>query len=100
LLRQLLETDVDFEASANQPVYICSAAITERRLTGLVSEVAGIDFGTPEQVSIKKLIEQSDERLKQGDNSAVINYYFQMMYGKGYKGGDLWSSTGTNDRVR
>ncbi|KAJ5711357.1 hypothetical protein N7488_005513 [Penicillium malachiteum] len=86
---RLLETDSIFSSAANQPVYICSAAITERRLTELVSEVTGIDFGTPEQVSVNELIKESDERLKQGDKSAIINYYFQMMYGEGYKGGDF-----------
>ncbi|KAJ5369763.1 NAD(P)-binding protein [Penicillium cataractarum] len=86
---KLLETDSKFEAAANQPVYVCSAAVTERRLTKIVSEVTGIDFGTPEQVSVKELIEASDERLKNGDQSAIINYYFQMMYGEGYKGGDF-----------
>ncbi|KAJ5753991.1 NAD(P)-binding protein [Penicillium nucicola] len=95
---KLLGTDSIFEAAANQPVYICSARITERRLTELVSEVTGIDFGTPEQVLVKKLIEESDERLKQGDKSAIINYYFQMMYGEGYKGGDFMEFN-WNDRL-
>lgn len=85
---KLLETDSNFEAAANQPVYISSAVVTEHRLTELVSEVIGIDFGTPEQVSVKALVEQSDERLKPGDKSAIIDYYFQMMYGEGYKGGE------------
>ncbi|OGM41194.1 hypothetical protein ABOM_009570 [Aspergillus bombycis] len=86
---KLLESNSNFEAAANQPVYICSAAVTERHLTGLVSEVTGIDFGTPEEVSVKELITKSDEKLKQGDKSVIINYYFQMMYGEGYKGGDF-----------
>ncbi|KAL3259738.1 hypothetical protein ABHI18_005106 [Aspergillus niger] len=78
-----------FEAAANQPVYICSAVITERRLTKMVSEILGIDFGTPEDVDVKKLIEESDERLKRGDMAAVIDHYFQMMYGEGYMGGEF-----------
>ncbi|GAB1200187.1 hypothetical protein APSETT444_009554 [Aspergillus pseudonomiae] len=86
---KLLESHSNFEAAANQPVYICSAAVTERHLTQLVSEVTGIDFGTPEEVSVKELIAKSDEKLKQGDKSVIINYYFQMMYGEGYKGGDF-----------
>ncbi|OOF90105.1 hypothetical protein ASPCADRAFT_135442 [Aspergillus carbonarius ITEM 5010] len=86
---KMLESESTFEATANQPVYICSAAVTERRLTELVSEVTGIDFGVPEEVSVKELIAASDEKLKQGDKSVVINYYFQMMYGEGYKGGDF-----------
>ncbi|KAJ6032126.1 hypothetical protein N7540_002858 [Penicillium herquei] len=96
---KLLETDSIFNSAANQPVYICSAAITERRLTELVSEITGIDFGTPEQVSVKELIKESDERLKQGDRSAIINYYFQMMYGEGYKGGDFMEFN-WNERLR
>ncbi|PYI12697.1 NAD(P)-binding protein, partial [Aspergillus sclerotiicarbonarius CBS 121057] len=86
---KMLESDSKFEATANQPVYICSAAVSERRLTELVSEVTGIDFGTPENVSVKELIAASDEKLKQGDKSVIINYYYQMMYGEGYKGGDF-----------
>ncbi|KAL4899093.1 hypothetical protein BDW74DRAFT_184097 [Aspergillus multicolor] len=86
---RLLGSDSIFEAAANQPVYICSAAVTERRLTELVAEVTGVDFGAPQHVSVKELIEESDERMRKGDVSAIINYYFQMMYGEGYKGGDF-----------
>lgn len=86
---KLLSDDSKFEAAANQPVYICSAIVTERRLTQLVSDVTGIEFGTPENVSVKELIQLSDEKLKQGDKSVIINYYYQMMYGEGYMGGDF-----------
>ncbi|PYH99773.1 NAD(P)-binding protein [Aspergillus ellipticus CBS 707.79] len=88
-IAKILEQDSKFEAAANQPVYICSAAVTERRLTKMVAEVTGIDFGTPEEVSVKELIAASAEKLKQGDKSAMVSYYFQMMYGEGYKGGDF-----------
>ncbi|RAH75388.1 aromatic alcohol reductase [Aspergillus aculeatinus CBS 121060] len=85
---RLLE-DGSFEAAANQPVYICSAAVTERQLTRLVAEVLGTDFGASEEVSVKELIAESDRKLMQGDQSVVVNYYFQMMYGDGYRGGDF-----------
>lgn len=86
---KLMETDKNFDGSANQPVYICSAATSESHLTKLVSEVTGIDFGTPEQVSVEDVMKETEERIKQGDKSAAINYYYQMMYGEGYKGGDF-----------
>ncbi|PYH33640.1 aromatic alcohol reductase [Aspergillus neoniger CBS 115656] len=85
---KLLEP-TNFEAAANQPVYVCSAVVTERGLTKIVSEVLGVDFGVPEDVEVKKLIEESEERLKRGDMSAIINYYYQMMYGEGYLGGEF-----------
>ncbi|GAT23354.1 hypothetical protein RIB2604_01704920 [Aspergillus luchuensis] len=85
---KLLEP-TNFEAAANQPVYVCSAVVTERGLTKIVSEVLGVDFGMPEDVEVKKLIEESEERLKRGDMSAIIDYYYLMMYGEGYLGGEF-----------
>ncbi|PYH80483.1 NAD(P)-binding protein [Aspergillus uvarum CBS 121591] len=85
---QLLEP-ATFEPAANQAVYICSAAVTERQLTRLVAEVLGTEFGTPKEVSVKELIAESDRKLMQGDQSVIINYCFQMMYGEGYRGGDF-----------
>ncbi|PYI33227.1 hypothetical protein BP00DRAFT_470715 [Aspergillus indologenus CBS 114.80] len=78
-----------FEPAANHAVYICSAAVTERQLTRLVAEVLEMEFGTPEEVSVKELIAESDRKLMQGDQSVIVNYYFQMMYGEGYRGGDF-----------
>ncbi|PYI14495.1 NAD(P)-binding protein [Aspergillus violaceofuscus CBS 115571] len=78
-----------FEAAANQAVYICSAAVTQRQLTRLVAEVLGMEFGTPGEVSVKALIAESDRKFMQGDQSVMINYYFQMMYGEGYRGGEF-----------
>ncbi|PYH75042.1 aromatic alcohol reductase [Aspergillus vadensis CBS 113365] len=86
---KLLESTTNFEAAANQPVYICSAVVTERGLTKIVSEVLGVEFGMPEDVEVRKLIEESEERLKRGDMSAIINYCYQMMYGEGYLGGEF-----------
>ncbi|KAJ5099267.1 NAD(P)-binding protein [Penicillium argentinense] len=53
---KLLGNESTFEAAVNQPIYICSAAVSERRLTELVSDFTGIDFGIPEEVSVREVI--------------------------------------------
>lgn len=83
-----------FAETTNQPVYIHSAAISERMMTDLAAKVTGIDFGTVEDgkivdLNVDELVREADEKLMNGDRSAMFNYYFQMMYGKGYGGTDF-----------
>ncbi|RSL90775.1 hypothetical protein CEP51_000595 [Fusarium floridanum] len=92
-----------FAETANQPVYIHSAAISERLLTDLASKVTGIDFGTVEDgriadLDIDELVRDSDEKRSKGDMSGMFNYYYQMMYGKGYGGPDF-KELSWNDRL-
>ncbi|KAF4539864.1 Isoflavone reductase family protein [Lasiodiplodia theobromae] len=80
-----------FQDSANKPVYIYSAAVSERYLTKLTAEVTGIDFGTVEDGRIEdldteQLCRMADEKRSQGDMSVMLLYYFQIMYGKGHEG--------------
>ncbi|KJZ70821.1 hypothetical protein HIM_09780 [Hirsutella minnesotensis 3608] len=81
-----------FDETANQAVYMYSAAVNERMLTDLASKVTGIDFGTIEggqiaNVDVDQLMQETDEKWKKGDKSVVFNYFYQTMYGKGYGGG-------------
>lgn len=81
-----------FEQTANQPVYIYPAAISERHMTRLASEVTGTDFDAVEDSKIpdldtEQLMLEADEKIAKGDMPAMFQNYFQMMYGKGY-GGD------------
>lgn len=92
-----------FEETTNQPVYIYSAAITERYLTRLVSTITGIDFGTVEDgkivdLDVDTLARDAAEKLEIGDKSAMFGFYFQMMYAKGYGGIDF-KSLSWNDRL-
>ncbi|KAJ3544620.1 hypothetical protein NM208_g2956 [Fusarium decemcellulare] len=92
-----------FAETANQPVYIYSAAVSERLLTDLASKVTGIDFGTIEDgrianLDVNDLIRDADEKRKKGDLSGMFNYYFQMMYGEGYGGADF-QELSWNDRL-
>ncbi|GME30555.1 uncharacterized protein B0J15DRAFT_477197 [Neofusicoccum parvum] len=75
-----------FEETANTPIYMYSAAISERYLTQLASEVAGVEFKVS-HVDTEDLTREADAGLEKGDVSKMFYYYFQMMYGKGY-GGD------------
>ncbi|KAI8234432.1 hypothetical protein K4K55_004776 [Colletotrichum sp. SAR 10_96] len=83
-----------FEETANKPVYFYSAAISEKMLTRLASEATGIDFGSVEDgripnLKVEDMFRDANERLVKGDKSAMITYYFPMMYGEGYGGTDF-----------
>lgn len=84
----------NFEETANKAVYFYSAAVSERLLTRLATEVTGIDFGSVEDgrildLNVDNMVREADERLAKGDKSAFISYYFPMMYSKGYGGTDF-----------
>ncbi|CAI0641800.1 unnamed protein product [Colletotrichum noveboracense] len=83
-----------FEETANKPVYFYSAAINEKMLTRLASEATGIDFGSVEDgripdLKVEDMVRDANERLAKGDKSAMITYYFPMMYSEGYGGTDF-----------
>lgn len=83
-----------FEETANQAVYLYSAAVSERSLTDLVSKVTGIDFGTVEDgritnLSVDQIISEAEKKLAAGDKSGMQAFYFKMMYGDGYGGTDF-----------
>ncbi|KAF4835193.1 putative pinoresinol-lariciresinol reductase 3 [Colletotrichum tropicale] len=83
-----------FEETANKPVYFYSAAISEKMLTRLASDATGIDFGSVEDgripnLKVEDMVRDANERLAKGDKSAMITYYFPMMYSEGYGGTDF-----------
>ncbi|OTA57660.1 NAD(P)-binding protein [Hypoxylon sp. EC38] len=83
-----------FEETANKPIYMYSAAVSERMLTSLVSKVTGIDFGTVEDgritnISVDQAIEEGERKIANGDKSGMLAYYYKMMYGDGYGGTDF-----------
>lgn len=94
----------NFEETANKPVYFYSAAVSERLLTRLATEVTGIDFGSVEDgrildLNVDHMVREADERLAKGDKSAFISYYFPMMYSKGYGGTDF-KELSWNEKLR
>ncbi|BCR87265.1 uncharacterized protein ACHE_31252A [Aspergillus chevalieri] len=84
----------NFADTANQAAYIYSAAVTERKLTVIVSKILGVDFGSVENgsvpyVNIGELMEKAKGQLAAGDISGMLNYYYVMMYEEGYGGKDF-----------
>lgn len=80
---------VNLADTANQAVYIYSAAVTERKLTAMVARILGVDFGSVEDgripdVSVGELMEKAKEQLAAGDMTGMLNYYYVMMYEEGY----------------
>ncbi|KAK9414363.1 putative NmrA-like domain-containing protein [Seiridium unicorne] len=91
------------DETANQPVYIYSAAISERQLTRLAAEVTGINFGDVEggriaDLDVDRMVKDAEDKFARGDNSGWFSYFFQMMYGKGY-GGTEFRDLAWNNRL-
>ncbi|KAI1660578.1 NAD(P)-binding protein [Daldinia decipiens] len=91
------------DETANKSVYIHSAAVSERLLTKLASEVTGIDFGDVESgkildLDIDLMVTEAEEKLAKGDKSGWSSFYYQMMYAKGY-GGEDFEKLSWNERL-
>lgn len=84
----------------NKPVYVYSAAITERQITSIVSRLTGIDFEI-ENIDVKAGARAYYGELEAGrdprrDPKMMFNLYFLMMYAEGY-GGDYRDSLAMNE---
>ncbi|KAH7006902.1 hypothetical protein EDB80DRAFT_644980 [Ilyonectria destructans] len=82
-----------YTETTNRPIYIYSAAVSEKILTDVATKVTGIDFGSVEggqiqDLDVEQLRVQADKLTSEGDKSAWFDYYYTFMYGKGY-GGDF-----------
>ena len=77
------------EETRNKPVYVYSAAVTEKQVTDLVSKITGIKFEV-QHADVRKDADEALAILKRGEKikwSKMVSLYFLMMYGEGY-GGD------------
>ncbi len=75
------------EATKNKTIYVYSAVMSERKMTSLVSKLAGIDFKEDNQ-SIEAITKDAFEALEKGDMSKKQNFYIPFCFGDGY-GGDF-----------
>ncbi|KAM0248670.1 hypothetical protein ACHAQJ_009377 [Trichoderma viride] len=71
----------------NKPVYVYTAAVTERKLTQMATEITGVQFKV-RNVSVEDAIKVGYEGLKEGDNGKIMSFYKALMFGKEY-GGDF-----------
>jgi NmrA-like family len=75
------------EATRNKPIYIYSAAVSERQVTKLASKLTGIEF-KEKHLSIETITREAFEAVEKGDMSKMGNFYVPFCFGDGY-GGDF-----------
>jgi hypothetical protein len=71
----------------NKPVYVYTAAVTERKLTEMATKITGVQFKVRNE-SVEDAIKTGYEGLKEGDNGKIMSFYKAFMFGKEY-GGDF-----------
>ena len=69
------------------PIYIYSAAVSERQMHDVVKKITAIEFEEV-HVSIDAVIKETQEAMQKGDMSKMMNFYLPFCFGKGY-GGDF-----------
>lgn len=71
----------------NQSVYVYSAALSEKKVTDIVSKITEIKFEETE-VSIESVTKDAYEAIEKGDMSKMMSLYIPFCFGEGY-GGDF-----------
>ena len=75
------------EETKNKPIYVYSAAISERKMTSIVSKLTGIVFKENVQ-SIDDITKDAFAAHEKGDMSKNMVFYIPFCFGDGY-GGDF-----------
>lgn len=71
----------------NKPVYVYTAAVTERKLTEMATKLTGIQFMV-QDASTQEALKLGYEGVKEGDQSKIMSFYMPLMFGSEY-GGDF-----------
>ena len=71
----------------NNPVYVYTAAVTERKLTEMATKITGIQFQV-QAASTEDAIKVGYEGLKEDDQGKIMSFYMPLMFAKEY-GGDF-----------
>ncbi|KAK2022794.1 NAD(P)-binding protein [Colletotrichum zoysiae] len=87
-----------YTEAENKAVYIHSAAVTEKQMTKMAEKVTGLTFAE-EHYDVEELFQDAKAKLAKGDTSAMMQFYYQMMYGKGYGGSESFQEMSWNDKV-
>ncbi|EFQ34561.1 hypothetical protein CGRA01v4_13931 [Colletotrichum graminicola] len=87
-----------YTEAGNKSVYIHSAAVTEKQMTEFAEKVTGLSFAV-EYYNVEELYQDAKAKLANGDTSAMIQFYHQMMYGKGYGGSESFQEMSWNEKV-
>ncbi|KAL7904844.1 hypothetical protein GGI35DRAFT_489402 [Trichoderma velutinum] len=73
----------------NKPIYVYTAAVTERKLTQIATKITGVQFQV-QDASVEDAIRIGHEGVKEGDQGKIMSFYKALMFGKEY-GGDFRS---------
>ncbi|WYZ35850.1 hypothetical protein EsH8_X_000497 [Colletotrichum jinshuiense] len=87
-----------YKEAENKSVYIHSAAVTEKQLTALAEKITGHAFPA-EDLDVEHLYQDAKAKLEKGDMSGMMQFYNQMMYGKGYGGSESFQEMSWNEKV-
>ncbi|KAK2049467.1 NAD(P)-binding protein [Colletotrichum somersetense] len=87
-----------YTEAENKAVYIHSAAVTEKQMTKIAEKVTGLTFAE-EHYDVEELFQDAKAKLAKGDTSAMMQFYYQMMYGKGYGGSESFQEMSWNEKV-
>ncbi|KAK1988220.1 hypothetical protein LZ30DRAFT_700028 [Colletotrichum cereale] len=87
-----------YKQAENKSVYIHSAAVTEKQMVEIAEKVTGQTFAV-ENYDVEELYQDAKAKLAKGDTSAMMQFYYQMMYGKGYGGSESFQQMSWNEKV-
>lgn len=91
-------SDEHYAETANQPVYMHSAAVSERMLTDMATKLTGVKFEEI-NLNVEDMYQDAKAKWEKGDESGMHNFYFQMMYGEGYESSANFEKLSWNERL-
>ncbi|KXH66038.1 hypothetical protein CSAL01_05834 [Colletotrichum salicis] len=87
-----------YKEAENKSLYIHSAAVSEKQLTEMAETVTGQKFEV-QNFDVEEVYQNAKVKFAEGDRSVWIDFYYQMMYGKGYGGSESFQEMSWNDKV-
>jgi putative NADH-flavin reductase len=75
------------EKTKNKPVYVYSAAMSEKKMTEIVSKITGLEFNIHND-TLKAAMERGHEGVKEGNFQKTMSFYVPFCFGSEY-GGDF-----------
>ncbi|KAK1478527.1 hypothetical protein CCUS01_04873 [Colletotrichum cuscutae] len=87
-----------YKEAENKSLYIHSAAVSEKQLTKIAEKVTGQKFEV-QNFDVEEVYENAKAKFAEGDRSVWIDFYYQMMYGKGYGGSESFQEMSWNNKV-
>ncbi|OHF00992.1 hypothetical protein CORC01_03820 [Colletotrichum orchidophilum] len=87
-----------YKEAENKSVYIHSASVSEKQLTEMAEKATGQKFAV-QNLDVEEVYQNAKVKFAEGDRSVWIDFYYQMMYGKGYGGSESFEKMSWNEKV-